>query len=288
MDSEMQDLELEKEFEVEEDHGLLQNNPVVVEVVDVDNQVEVAEGDGGNNGRKRKLPPRPRLKPKDKQPSTRTPAKCWQHFEKIYEGGILKWGECKYCKKRYAAETQKHGTSNLRGHIPDGCKEYPYNDQKKGQQNLSFKQTDEGVEDGEEDEVEEWLNEALAEVEVREVGQGESKGRAAGEAMEKRVIEIMKRLYDVYANAGEVRVEAPRAMPSATMNDDCNDPRLSLASRFKTFLEEECASECESEVEKYLIHPCEPRKVEEKDKEEEFDILVCKELGHWCSDEMMP
>lgn len=143
----MQDLELEKEFEVEEDDGLLQNNPVVVEVLDIDNQVlEATEGDGGKNGRKRKLPPMPKPKPKDKQPLTRTPAKCWQHFEKIYEGGILKWGECKYCKKRYVAETQKHGTSNMRAHIPDGCKEYPYNDQKNGQQNISFKQTDEGVE----------------------------------------------------------------------------------------------------------------------------------------------
>lgn len=109
----------------------------------------------------------------------------------------------------------------------------------------------------------------------------ESKGKAAGEAMEKRVTEIMRRLYDAYANAGEVRVEAPRAMPSAVMNDDCNDPRLSLASRFNTFLEDECASECESEVEKYLIHPCEPRKAEEKDKEEEFDtpsVPICLSL----------
>ncbi|KAH7838265.1 hypothetical protein Vadar_024205 [Vaccinium darrowii] len=150
-----------------------------VEVLDV----EATEGDGGKNGKKRKLPPRPKLQSKDKKPSTRTPAKCWAHFEKIYEGGVLKWGECKYCKKRYAAETQKHGTSNLK----------------------------------------------------------ESKGRAAGEAMEKRVTEIMRRLYDAYANASDVRVEAPRAMPSAMMTDDSNDPRLSLASRFKTFLEEECA-----------------------------------------------
>ncbi|KAH7846444.1 hypothetical protein Vadar_014158 [Vaccinium darrowii] len=205
--SDMQDLELEKEFELEEGDELLQKNPVddVVEVLDV----EATEGDGGKNGKKRKLPPRPKLQSKDKKPSTRTPAKCWAHFEKIYEGGVLKWGECKYCKKRYAAETQKHGTSNLK----------------------------------------------------------ESKGRAAGEAMEKRVTEIMRRLYDAYANASDVRVEAPRAMPSAMMTDDSNDPRLSLASRFKTFLEEECAGECESEVDKYLIHPCEPRKVEEKDKD---------------------
>lgn len=53
----------------------------------------------------------------------------------------------------------------------------------------------------------------------------------------------MKRLYEAYANeGGEIRVEAPRAMPSITVNDDYNDPRLSLASPFNTYLEE-CASE---------------------------------------------
>lgn len=98
-----------------------------------------------------------------------------------------------------------------------------------------------------------------------------TKGKKVGQSMEKSVMECLKRLYEAYANEGGHRVEEPRAMPRDTMNDDFEDPRMSLASQFDSFLEEELLSVCESEVDKYLVSPCERRPREKEG--DTFDIL---------------
>ncbi|KAF7113208.1 hypothetical protein RHSIM_RhsimUnG0150000 [Rhododendron simsii] len=112
-------------------------NPVVTTLANVVN-IEDDTVDKVNQGRrktkKRKLPPQTRQGPNPKKDRYRSPA--WDHFEQIKEGGET-WGECKYCKKRYEADSKKHGVSNFKAHIPV-CPLYPLRDQH-GQQNLSFK-----------------------------------------------------------------------------------------------------------------------------------------------------
>ncbi|KAF7119359.1 hypothetical protein RHSIM_Rhsim13G0168600 [Rhododendron simsii] len=88
-----------------------------------------------------------------------------------------------------------------------------------------------------------------------------------GEEMEEHVKELLNRLHESYAKEGEARVEVPSAMPRVMANEDYHY-RLSLASEFDTYLEQEYSSVCSSEVDKYLVDLCERR------KNKEFDILV--------------
>ncbi|KAF7142405.1 hypothetical protein RHSIM_Rhsim05G0198800 [Rhododendron simsii] len=95
-----------------------------------------------------------------------------------------------------------------------------------------------------------------------------SKGKAESEKMEKKVKDVLNRLYDSYAKEGEVRqhVSSASQMPRVE-NENC-DSRLNLAMVFDTYLEEEYSSVCFSEVDKYLGDLCERR------DNPDFDILV--------------
>ncbi|KAI8536124.1 hypothetical protein RHMOL_Rhmol10G0232000 [Rhododendron molle] len=70
-----------------------------------------------------------------------------------------------------------------------------------------------------------------------------TKGKEVAEGMEKRVKGVLDKLYDAYANEGEVRVQVPSATPSVVVDEDedCDD-RLSLANEFDTYLEQEYSS----------------------------------------------
>ncbi|KAF7150091.1 hypothetical protein RHSIM_Rhsim02G0147200 [Rhododendron simsii] len=119
------------------------SNPPVstnADVIDVQDDTIVEVGQNTENRLKRKVPPR-EPKPK-KEPGKRYRSPYWDHFNEIKENEVTKWAECKYCNKRYAAESKKHGVSNLKAHIP-ACPLYPNRDQH-GQQNLSFRPTDGG------------------------------------------------------------------------------------------------------------------------------------------------
>ncbi|KAI8554479.1 hypothetical protein RHMOL_Rhmol05G0102500 [Rhododendron molle] len=94
-----------------------------------------------------------------------------------------------------------------------------------------------------------------------------TKGKEVAEGMEKRVKGVLDKLYDAYGNDGEVRVQAPSATPSVVVDEDCDD-RLSLASEFDTYLEQEYSSVCSSEVDKYLNDLCERKDIPD------FDILL--------------
>ncbi|KAF7147684.1 hypothetical protein RHSIM_Rhsim03G0100000 [Rhododendron simsii] len=74
-----------------------------------------------------------------------------------------------------------------------------------------------------------------------------SKWKAEGEKMEKKVMDVLNRLYDSYAKEGEVRQNVSSASPMPRVeNEDC-DSRLNLAMEFDTHLEEEYSSVCSSE-----------------------------------------
>ncbi|XP_058189242.1 zinc finger BED domain-containing protein RICESLEEPER 2-like [Rhododendron vialii] len=145
MDPDNFDFTLDRELEddvvdVEEVELGGNSNPLVstnANVIDIQDDT-VAEV--GQNRLKRKVPPQVRKLKKEPGKRYRSPA--WDHFNDIKEGGETKWAECKYCQKRYAAESKKHGVSNLKAHIPV-CPLYPNRDQH-GQQNLSFRPTDGG------------------------------------------------------------------------------------------------------------------------------------------------
>ncbi|KAI8564477.1 hypothetical protein RHMOL_Rhmol03G0184800 [Rhododendron molle] len=66
---------------------------------------------------------------------------------------------------------------------------------------------------------------------------------------------------------GEFRVQAPSATPSVVVDEDYDD-RLSLASEFDTYLEQEYSSVCSSEVDKYLNDLCERKDIPD------FDVLL--------------
>ncbi|KAF7147433.1 hypothetical protein RHSIM_Rhsim03G0160500 [Rhododendron simsii] len=87
------------------------------------------------------------------------------------------------------------------------------------------------------------------------------------EQMEKRVKGVLEKLYDAYANEGEVRVQVASATPSVVVDEDYDD-RLSLASEFDTYLEQEYSSVCSSEVDKYVNDLCERKDIPD------FDILL--------------
>lgn len=117
----------------------LQGNPnpdltTLADVVNVEDDTVDKVNQVREKTNKRKLPPQTPKGPKPRKDRYRSPA--WDHFEKIIEGDET-WGECNYCKKRYAADSKKHGVSSLKAHIPV-CPLYPLRDQN-GQPNLSFK-----------------------------------------------------------------------------------------------------------------------------------------------------
>ncbi|KAF7149961.1 hypothetical protein RHSIM_Rhsim02G0100300 [Rhododendron simsii] len=91
--------------------------------------------------------------------------------------------------------------------------------------------------------------------------------KEVAEEMEKRVKGVLDKLYDAYANEGEVRVQVASATPSVVVDEDCDD-RLSLASEFDTYLEQEYSSICSSEVYKYVNDLCERKDIPD------FDILL--------------
>ncbi|KAI8560296.1 hypothetical protein RHMOL_Rhmol04G0244300 [Rhododendron molle] len=64
-----------------------------------------------------------------------------------------------------------------------------------------------------------------------------------------------------------VRVQAPSATPSVVVDEDCDD-RLSLASEFDTYLEQEYSSVCSSKVDKYLNDLCERKDISD------FDVVL--------------
>ncbi|KAF7134784.1 hypothetical protein RHSIM_Rhsim08G0083100 [Rhododendron simsii] len=94
-----------------------------------------------------------------------------------------------------------------------------------------------------------------------------TKGKEVAEQMEKRVKGVLEKLYDAYANEGEVRVQVASATLSVVVDEDCDD-RLSLASEFDTYLEQEYSSVCSSEVDKYVNDLCERKDIPD------FDILL--------------
>ncbi|KAG5565398.1 hypothetical protein RHGRI_001332 [Rhododendron griersonianum] len=94
-----------------------------------------------------------------------------------------------------------------------------------------------------------------------------TKGKEVAEGMEKCVKGVLDKLYDAYANEGKVRVQVASAMPSVVVDEDCDD-RLSLASEFDTYLEQEYSSVCSSEVDKYVNDLCERKDIPD------FDILL--------------
>ncbi|KAG5549420.1 hypothetical protein RHGRI_014684 [Rhododendron griersonianum] len=65
----------------------------------------------------------------------------------------------------------------------------------------------------------------------------------------------------------EFRVQVASATPSVVMDEDCDD-RLTLASEFDTYLEQEYSSVCSSEVDKYLNDLCERKDIPD------FDVLL--------------
>ncbi|KAF7145906.1 hypothetical protein RHSIM_Rhsim04G0141100 [Rhododendron simsii] len=95
----------------------------------------------------------------------------------------------------------------------------------------------------------------------------EDSGKEVAEEMEKRVKGVLDKLYDAYANKGEIRVQVASATPSGVVDEGCDD-RLSLASEFDTYLEQEYSSVCSSEVDKYVNDLCERKDFPE------FDILL--------------
>ncbi|TMX00454.1 hypothetical protein EJD97_000805, partial [Solanum chilense] len=48
---------------------------------------------------------------KKKEMDPRSPV--WQHFEKVFENGVLVKAKCLHCKQYYAANTTRNGTSRL-------------------------------------------------------------------------------------------------------------------------------------------------------------------------------
>ncbi|KAG5553162.1 hypothetical protein RHGRI_011134 [Rhododendron griersonianum] len=265
---ELEDDAVDEVDEVEVELGgnsnpLVSTNADFVDIQD-DTVVEVEE-----NRLKRKLPPQV---PKPKKERYRSPA--WDHFNEIKEGGVTKWAECKYCKKQYKAESKKHGVSNLKAHIPV-FPLYPNRDQH-GQQNISFKPADGGGVDVVThvfsfDDCKRALAEMVIidELPIRVVeGIGFRKfWKEVAEGMEKRVKGVLDKLYDAYANDGEVRVQVASATPSVVMDEDCDD-RLTLASEFDTYLEQEYSSVCSLEVDKYLNDLYERKDIPD------FDVLL--------------
>ncbi|GFY91147.1 hypothetical protein Acr_07g0013430 [Actinidia rufa] len=119
------------------------SNPVVMSILGCDDanfvNIEddmVEEVPNPTQKQKRKLPPKEHKPKKEKYTSP-----CWDHFNKLDKDGV-RWAECKYCQKQYAADSKKHGISNLKLHVLN-CKLYPYKE-RKGQSNLSLKPTGEG------------------------------------------------------------------------------------------------------------------------------------------------
>ena len=49
---------------------------------------------------------------------------AWQHFEKVFENGVLVKAKCLHCKQYYAANTTRNGTSGLKQHLNYRCKVY--------------------------------------------------------------------------------------------------------------------------------------------------------------------
>lgn len=48
----------------------------------------------------------------------------WQHFEKVFENGVLVKAKCLHCKQYYDANTTRNGTSGLKQHLTYRCKVY--------------------------------------------------------------------------------------------------------------------------------------------------------------------
>ena len=48
----------------------------------------------------------------------------WQHFEKVFENGVLVKAKCLHCKQYYATNTTTNGTSGLKQHLTYRCKVY--------------------------------------------------------------------------------------------------------------------------------------------------------------------
>ncbi|PSS28929.1 AC transposase [Actinidia chinensis var. chinensis] len=96
-----------------------------------------------------------------------------------------------------------------------------------------------------------------------------SKGKDVGINMESRVKAVLVRLYDAYASDSQSRIQVRSASetPSVRVEEDC-DYQSSLHSEFDTYLEEEYSSVYESELDKYLVAPC------ERSTNATFDILV--------------
>ncbi|GFZ13191.1 hypothetical protein Acr_23g0015760 [Actinidia rufa] len=96
-----------------------------------------------------------------------------------------------------------------------------------------------------------------------------SKGKDVGINMESRVKAVLVRLYDAYASDSQSRIQVRSAseMPSVRVEEDC-DYQSSLHSEFDTYLEEGYSSVYESELDKYLVAPC------ELSTNATFDILV--------------
>ncbi|XP_028053531.1 zinc finger BED domain-containing protein RICESLEEPER 2-like [Camellia sinensis] len=89
-------------------------------------------------------PPKPPNKRKSESSGGRAPSSVWDHFDKVIGEDGKRRAVCKYCYKEYMADSRTHGTSNLRSHTPN-CKQFPNND-KDGQQTLSFKPKQNGEE----------------------------------------------------------------------------------------------------------------------------------------------
>ncbi|GFZ07045.1 hypothetical protein Acr_18g0012150 [Actinidia rufa] len=87
--------------------------------------------------------------------------------------------------------------------------------------------------------------------------------------MESRVKAILVQLYDAYASDSQFRIQVCSASETSSVRveEDC-DYQSSLHSEFDTYLEEEYSSVYESELDKYLVAPC------ERSKNATFDILV--------------
>ena len=61
-----------------------------------------------------------------KRKSTESKSKYWVHFDKIVDNdGRVTKAKCKYCKRTYAADPKKHGTTTLKNHS-GSCLQNPY------------------------------------------------------------------------------------------------------------------------------------------------------------------
>ncbi|KAJ4844995.1 hypothetical protein Tsubulata_051525, partial [Turnera subulata] len=59
--------------------------------------------------------------------SNREPSAIWDHFVRI-EGKDpdRPRAACKYCGREYGCHSKNDGTSNMWGHLKNGCVQYPY------------------------------------------------------------------------------------------------------------------------------------------------------------------